>query len=149
MINPIQLKEEIVTALEWLECPYKAPEQIDWARGFLNRMVQEFGCRGADLLAYPDLLAEKVKEYNQKHPVTWYAAVIQKISSNESAAGNEAVSANFCNYPQVGKRFEFLHSSSRMTTTSPVKSITKSSDGRNLIVETTNSTYDVHINKTS
>jgi hypothetical protein len=97
------------------------------------------------------LLAEKVREYNEKHPVTWYAAVIQKISSssNESAAGNEAISANFCSYPQVGKRFEFFHSSSRMTTTSPVKSITKSSDGRNLIVETTNSTYDVHISKAS
>lgn len=148
MINTYQLEDEINTAMEWLECPYKAPEQIAWARGFLDRIKEEFGVRGADLLADRHLLAEKVADYNNRNPDIWYAGTMQKISSNNSESGDDPILGYFRNYPQVGKRFEFIHDNkSRILTTSPVKSISNSSDGRNLIIETTNSTYDLYIAK--
>lgn len=148
MINSYQLEDEINTAMEWLECSYKAPEQVAWARGFLDRIKEEFGFRGADLLADKVLLAEKVVDYNKRNPDIWYGATLQKISDNKSESGNDFILGYFRSYPQVGKRFEFIHdNSTRILTTSPVKSITNSSDGRNLIIETTNSTYDLYITK--
>lgn len=148
MINTYQLEDEINTAMEWLECPYKAPEQIAWARGFLDRIKEEFGVRGADLLADKVLLAEKVADYNKRNPDIWYGGTLQKISDNVNEAGEDLVIGYFRNYPKTGNRFEFVQdNSTRILTTSPIKSITNSSDGRNLIIETTNGTYDLYITK--
>lgn len=145
MLNSYQLADEIDTAMKFLECSYKAPEQKDWAQGFLNRIKEEFGCRGADLLADKVLLAEKVADYNKRNPLVWYGGVLQKTSSNENPVGDKPLIGNF-EYPKVGSRFHFFCDASKFMDISEIKSITSSSDGRSLILETKRSTYELRIN---
>lgn len=145
MLKSDHLANEIDTAMKFLECPYKAPEQKGWAHGFLNRIKEEFACRGADLLADKVLLAEKVADYNKRNPIIWYSGVLQKTSSNENPVGDKPLVGNF-EYPKVGSRFHFFYEAGKFMDISEIKSITSSSDGRNLILETKRSVYELRIN---
>jgi hypothetical protein len=147
MLRYQSVRDDITTALDWLECPYKAPEQFSWAKNLLAKITKELGARPGDLLADPVLLDKKIREYNERNKRNWLGGTLQKTSSNKNVVGEEPIIGYFCFGPEIGKSFEFFHSDSKAITTSPLKSITTSPDGRNLILETTNSTYDLYINK--
>lgn len=147
LVSVYSVLDQIDMAVRFLDDPYKAPEQIEWARNYLAAINADFGVSGHDILNHQDPISylENLLIIHERNIEDKYVSgrITRLESDNDVLPYGYTKPCQWLVPPAIGRGFDWK-TAQGWGKTSRVEDIIVD-DPKTLLIKTRNSIYKLEV----